>query len=233
MSHGEPQGEQPQEQQESKAHSSHRPGAGICLILPYFPFGVQPVFRQPNVSLTKGSPNPILGVNLFLPRADGGRAVAQIGSLLPTVAIVGQLYDKKAGLQILIPVLGSLQRERPLRVIWGVDEAPPDKVQLLASIEPYHLKTTGDAAELLEKADILAIGPSSGETGLALRAMAVGTLVIATETVGLGTLCVHGTNALVVPPANARAFERALRAVLEDLNLRKRLVRAGLATARK
>lgn len=154
--------------------------------------------------------------------------MARIDCLVPTVAILGGLYDETSGLNILLPALGKLQRERPLRIVWGVPESPPLEVELLAEIEPVVINSPGDIVHVVKQSDVLALGFHSDQARrMALTAMTCGTAVVVLASSGIQDLCMDGATALVVPARDTNALSRAVRALLNDVRLRRRLVVAG------
>ncbi|MBP1691230.1 MAG: SAM-dependent methyltransferase, type 11, and glycosyltransferase, partial [Bacteroidetes bacterium] len=64
-----------------------------------------------------------------------------------------------------------------------------------------------------------------------LEAMAAGVAVVCTDTDGAREYCVHGENALLVPPGRPDELAKAVRTLWEDERLRARLVEGGLRTA--
>jgi len=66
-----------------------------------------------------------------------------------------------------------------------------------------------------------------------LEAMAMGKPLVATSNDGYASVVTHGREGLLVPPRNAAALADALKQLVEDESLRKRLAANGLDTARK
>ncbi|MCC6396857.1 MAG: glycosyltransferase [Bacteroidetes bacterium] len=64
-----------------------------------------------------------------------------------------------------------------------------------------------------------------------LEGMAAGVAVVCTDTDGAREYCVHGENAILVPPSRPDELANAVRRVWEDDRLRARLVQGGLRTA--
>ncbi|NUN97501.1 MAG: glycosyltransferase family 4 protein, partial [Candidatus Omnitrophica bacterium] len=63
-----------------------------------------------------------------------------------------------------------------------------------------------------------------------LEAMACGTPVVLTDSVGVREYAMHEGNCLMVPPGDPSALASAIRRALEDRALRERLAENGLAT---
>ncbi len=136
--------------------------------------------------------------------------MSAVHSLIPTVVVFGGLYDTTSGLNVLLPALGRLQRERPVRVLWGVPEAPPREVELLGEFEPVITSAPEDMTSVVRQADILVLGQEFDQAkGLATTAIACGT-------------------AVVVARQDGGALLDAVRSVLNSRTLRGRLVQAGL-----
>lgn len=63
----------------------------------------------------------------------------------------------------------------------------------------------------------------------AAEAMACGAALVATDSGGIHEFARHGANALLVPPGDADALGKSLTRVLSDHDLRRELVRTGMA----
>lgn len=74
---------------------------------------------------------------------------------------------------------------------------------------------------------------SEGFPNSMLEAMAMGRPVVATHVDGMGEMLTDDENALVVPPADGEAMGQALRRLLGDDGLRRRLSAASLAFAQE
>ena len=89
-----------------------------------------------------------------------------------------------------------------------------------------------DVCDLLSSCDLFVL-PSLFE-GLplsVLEAMAAGKPVVATAIGGTDEAVVHGETGLLVPPANPAALAKAMRMVLSDHVMSRRLGAAGRARA--
>jgi glycosyltransferase involved in cell wall biosynthesis len=74
---------------------------------------------------------------------------------------------------------------------------------------------------------------TEGVPQVLFEAFAAGVPVVATDVGGVRDLVSRGDTALLVPPGNAEAAIAALRRLVDDPQLRTRLVRAGLQQARR
>ncbi len=87
-------------------------------------------------------------------------------------------------------------------------------------------------AELYGRADVYVNGAWYEGFGLpSVEAMASGVPVVQTDNMGLNGRVKHGVNCLLVPPAQPKAIAQALKQLVEDPDLRAKLVRNGLRTA--
>jgi glycosyltransferase involved in cell wall biosynthesis len=85
-----------------------------------------------------------------------------------------------------------------------------------------------DVPALLASADVFVLSSlSEGMPISILEAMAAGLPVVATAVGGVPELVVDGETGLLVPPGNAEALEAAVRKVVEDGALRRRMGVAG------
>ena len=93
------------------------------------------------------------------------------------------------------------------------------------------LGSVGDVASLLRVADV-AIQPSHFEAlGLsAIEALASGVPVVASAVGGLLDFIVDGGNGLLCPPRDPSALARAIRTIVEDEGLRRRLAACARAS---
>lgn len=151
--------------------------------------------------------------------------MGEVHSLVPTVAILGPLTDERYGLRVLLPILGRIQMQRPLTVVWGVTEPPPKQVELIVDVEPVLVGSEGEIRSLIARADVVAL--SQAPPGWIRGAMASATCVVVMDSPEADGLCVHGMNALVVPQSNPEALEGALCNLIENPWLRRRLIRGG------
>lgn len=143
---------------------------------------------------------------------------------------VGDARPRK-GLADFLAAAALIGREWPIELWLVVKEllaAPPDL--------PHRCFVRPDDAALaaLYRESDLYVSTSWREgVGLPpLEAMASGTAVVLTDTVGARDYARHGENCLLTPPRDPRALAGAIAALLAAPALAERLVRAGLETAR-
>jgi phosphatidyl-myo-inositol dimannoside synthase len=79
---------------------------------------------------------------------------------------------------------------------------------------------------------ILPTQPGEGIPRVLLEAMANGLPVVTTDVSGIGSLVLDGRNGLLMPSATADAVAGAVGRIVQDGELRRRLIQGGYATAR-
>jgi glycosyltransferase involved in cell wall biosynthesis len=168
------------------------------------------------------------------PRGSGGGAPAMIA--------VGAISPRKAYPLLLEALSGLAQLDWRLRIVGSRDLSPAAAAALAAKIEALGLEARIDlvgglAGDELEEAyaasDIFVASSLFEGFGMALaEAMARG-LPIVTTTGGAAAETVPDDAALKIPPSNVRALREALRKMLSDGGLRRKLAegswRAGQA----
>ena len=167
----------------------------------------------------------------------GGAPVARHEGDPPRVVTVGRLATPKDALTLLraLPAVAPT----PFSALLVGDG--PDRPALEASIRALGLEDTvtlagsrSDVPALLAAADVFVLSSrSEGAPFSILEAMAAGLPVVASDVGGVGELVVDGETGLLVPPADPGRLADALRRVLGDAALRRRLGAAGRARARE
>jgi len=166
-------------------------------------------------------------------------AGAPPGPRAPNIVFVGRLLANK-GPQLLMEALAELAGEGirftatfvgdgPMRSMLARragDAGIADQVRMTGAVPPNQV------AAVLRTADV-AVRPSFSE-GLplaVLEAMACGVCVVASDVAGNAELVSDGTNGLLFQPGDAQALAMALRRVLGDEGLRRRLAADGHRTS--
>jgi glycosyltransferase involved in cell wall biosynthesis len=169
-------------------------------------------------------------------RAPKRRALRKkIGAFGATTVLltVGRLTIQK-GHTVLLDAIAKLKSIEPQPVFAFAGDGPlrgglEEKARRLGIKHQVHfLGVRNDVNELLLAADIF-VQPSLWE-GLSLallEALLAGLPVLATRVEGVADVVEDGNSALVVPPKNSVALAAAIRRLLNDNQLRKRLGRAG------
>ena len=174
------------------------------------------------------------GVELAPVDEDGLRDELSIPSDAPLVAEVGRLCDVK-GQRELIEALARLPEARAVLVGADIERGGAFERQLRGHADDLGISdrivfagARPDAARVLAAADVVAL-PSwtEGLPMVVLEAMALGRAVVATPVGGTPEVVLDGETGLLVPPRDSEALADALRRVLEDDDLRRRLGEAG------
>ncbi len=175
--------------------------------------------------------------------APGGRraARARAGLARFTVLSMGRLVPVKGIAHAIEAVAGRSDREL---VIAG--EGPErDTLVRLATTRRARVRFVGVATgerkrDLFAGSDAFVLpsvrmrtGRTEGLPTTLLEAMAAGLPVVASEVGGIGSVVHHDKNGLLVPPDRPDALGAALDRLAADRDLRRRLSRAALTTARR
>jgi glycosyltransferase involved in cell wall biosynthesis len=174
------------------------------------------------------------GVAAATADANGLREELAIPADAPLVAEVGRLCDVK-GQRELIDAVARIPGARAVLV--GADLEQGGAYERTLRHRADELGVTDrvvfagyrdDAARVVAAADVLAL-PSwtEGLPLVVLEAMALGRPVVATTVGGTPELVLDGETGLLVPPRDVEALTAALKRVLDDGDLRRRLGEAG------
>lgn len=173
------------------------------------------------------------------PTVDMAPAVDRASLATPADAIVlltlSRLHDKK-GLDILLQALVDL----PRCVAWLAGDGPLEgDLKIMAgrlgvADRVRFLGWRTDRGALLRAADICVL-PSRWEPfgTVMLEAWAAGTPLVAAASQGPAAFIADGSNGLLVPIDDVSALTKALRRVIEDPDLRPRLIASGRADYEK
>ena len=163
---------------------------------------------------------------------------------LARLVVVSRLVERKGvgnavtalagvpGAELVIaggPAQANLRHDEEARRLMGLAEAAgvADRVQLRGSVD------RADLPALLRSADAVLCVPWYEPFGIvALEAMGCGVPVVATAVGGLVDTVVDGATGIHVPPRSPQHLATALRCLLEDPVLRRRLGAAGARRAR-
>ncbi len=167
-----------------------------------------------------------------LPKSTGGP---------PTVLFVGRLVERK-GVLYLIEAIGRLRDASIRLVIVGDGPERPkledaarrlgggvaDRVEFRGKISATELQAAYAGANAFVLPSVFdARGDTEGLGVVALEAMNYGTPVVASRIGGIPDVVEDGVTGLLVPPGDAAALAAALRRVLDEPGLARKLGEAG------
>jgi glycosyltransferase involved in cell wall biosynthesis len=181
------------------------------------------------------------GVDLEAFRPGPSPRVLSLRRPLRRIVSIGRLVERK-GVHTLVEALPMVPGAE-LVVAGGPDERELDADPHVRALKAAALEhgvadrvrfigrvARADVPALMRSADVVACVPWYEPFGIVpLEAMACGVPVVGAAVGGLLDSVVHGTTGLLVPPRDPVATAAALRTVLEDDDLRRRLGRAAAA----
>jgi len=151
------------------------------------------------------------------------------------ILFVGRL-EKRKGLRYLLGAYSTLKWEFPdLRlVVVGPGTPDADSWRIIGERSIQDLVITGpvsneDLSRYYQAADIFC-SPATGRESFGivlLEAMASSTPVVASDIGGYSSVVTHGKQGLLVEPQNEKALADALRTLIADASLRRRMALAG------
>jgi len=151
------------------------------------------------------------------------------------ILFVGRL-EKRKGLRYLLGAYSTLKWEFPdLRlVVVGPGTPDPDSWRIVGERSIQDLVIVGavsdeDLPRYYQAADIFC-SPATGRESFGivlLEAMASSTPIVATDIGGFSSVVTHGEQGLLVEPQSERALVDALRTLIADASLRRRMALAG------
>ncbi|MFN2606919.1 MAG: glycosyltransferase family 4 protein [Acidimicrobiales bacterium] len=148
----------------------------------------------------------------------------------PTVVFVSR-HEARKGLEVLLAALAHVPQD--VRVWVASDGPETHRLRAEAAgdsrVEWLGRLTEEEKAQRLRGADVLCAPSLHGESfGMVLlEGMAAGTAIVASDLPGYRNVARHDREALLVPPADARALGEALTRVLREPPLAARLVAGG------
>lgn len=152
----------------------------------------------------------------------------------PTIFFCGR-YEPRKGLEVLLESMRHLPRSVRLWIASdgiGIDDlrntySDDGRISWLGRI------TEEDKLDRLAACSVFCAPSLRGESfGIVLlEAMAAGAPLVASDIDGYRNVALHDRNALLVPPGNALELAGALRTMLEDDDVRDRLVQGGYERA--
>ncbi|MGE5177431.1 MAG: glycosyltransferase family 4 protein [Hyphomicrobiales bacterium] len=167
--------------------------------------------------------------------------LARFDDGVPNLLFVGR-FDPRKGLPELLRAAAILAREgRAFRLVLVGDGRLRPRLERMAGgvlRGRVHFEGRVEHVRLpryYATADVFCSPATSGESfGLVLlEAMAAGAPVVATTLPGYRCVVTPGEDGLLVPPRDADALAGALRRLLDDAALRRRIAARGVETARR
>ena len=148
---------------------------------------------------------------------------------LPVLLFVGNQFEAKGGMDVLDVFQRELAGQAELHVATGdrLPEMPPG-VTVHHGVRAY----SPEWFALYAAADVFVLPTRIDRYGLVfLEAMAAELPVVAARLNAVPEIVAEGETGLLVPPADRPALARALRSLVDDAGLRRRLGAAGRARA--
>ena len=155
------------------------------------------------------------------------------------ILFLGRL-EKRKGLKYLLTAYSRLKWDRPnIRlIVVGGGQMDADCYRIMSERNLQDVLIVGRTSDKMReryfKSAHIYCSPATGKESFGivlLEAMAAGAPVVATEIEGYASVVEHGQNGLLVPPKDEEALAQAITAVIDDGNLRQRLVAEGTRTA--
>jgi phosphatidylinositol alpha-mannosyltransferase len=157
----------------------------------------------------------------------------------PNILFVGRLEDRK-GLPHLLKAFRLVRKGgaecRLLIVGSGPQEREARRYVMtrgLQNVEFLGRVSDDEKAQLFKTADVF-VSPATGRESFGivlLEAMAAGTPIVCSDIHGYKGVVQRGTQAILVPPRDAKALAGGISELLSDPDLRARMGAAGLARA--
>lgn len=150
----------------------------------------------------------------------------------PAICFVGR-HEERKGLRVLVDAFADLQRDADLWVLGDGPETAALRARGVPGIEWGGPVSEEEKVARLRGATVACFPSIEGESFgvVLLEALAAGTAVVASDLDGYRHVTRDGREAVLVPPEDPEALRDALRRVLDDAELRGRLVDAGRARA--
>lgn len=155
---------------------------------------------------------------------------------------VGHAQFKRKGLRFMLEAYRLLKKEHDnLRLIiagtkWEGRNRPPELEDSdLSDILYLGTVSDDDLISLYQHVDLFC-APSTGRESFGIvliEAMAAGVPIVSTNIDGYSMVATHEHDALLVPPKDSKALAAAIKRMMEDSDLRKRLVTQGKKTVQQ
>jgi glycosyltransferase involved in cell wall biosynthesis len=189
------------------------------------------------------SPRTITAVSSTVQEGDFFPRVDTCQGASVRILFVGYIRPEK-GIEFLLEAVSQLRHDDPWELeIVGPDQFPAYRRMLDNVVAARKIKErvrwTGylpygkPLFDCMRSADLFVLPTlSEGTPHVLVEARANGLPCISTTVGGVPTTVTHGVDALLVPPKDSRALARAMQRIIHDAELRRALIRNGLAAAR-
>lgn len=188
-----------------------------------------------------------IDVDRFSPAAVDAAAMAGVPASLrraaadPNIVVIGYVgrIARDKGIEVLCEAWRRIRNDYPnARLVlagpWEREEAVPDECRRAFESDP-HVHVVGDLIDVIPYYRVMSfcVFPSFGSEGFPnapMEAASMGLPVVATRVVGSIDAVEHEVTGLLVPSRDPGALAAAMRAYLDDADLRRR---HGMAGARR
>src|SRR5665213_3613871 len=151
---------------------------------------------------------------------------------VPSVLFIGR-HEPRKGLEVLLDAWAGIERDARLQIIGVGPQTEELRRRSTGDVEWFGTVTDGPRNALLRGATVFCAPSLRGESFgvVLLEAMAAGAPIVASAIEGYQNVARAGQDALLVPPGDAGALRNALRQLLDDQELRTRLIASGRGRA--
>ena len=150
----------------------------------------------------------------------------------PIILAMARPRTPRRGYKYVISALHQVKRERPDAEIILFGDHLQNQEILFDFKDAGVISDQNHLAELYSKADVFLDGSDyQGFGRTALEAMACGAACVVTNVGGVTEYAVDGHNCLTVPPREPGAFSDAIMRILNDSDLKTKLISGGFETA--
>jgi glycosyltransferase involved in cell wall biosynthesis len=199
----------------------NRPGRQV-LLTTTSTIGDADVVDRPDTGL--GTPGTAPITLLCVSRIDPRKGLRYLPPAI--TSLVERGHDVR--LSIVGPVVGTLGEEERGRVETAARElGVADRITFVGS------RTLPQVLALAREHDLFVLPtlPGEGVPRVLLEAMASGLPIVVSDVAGVPTLVLHEVNGLLVPPAEPTAIADAVERLIQDGELRRRLIATGRRAA--
>jgi glycosyltransferase involved in cell wall biosynthesis len=200
----------------------NRPGR-LVLLTTTSTISDQDVIDRPDTGIGSDRHGPIRLLTVC--RIDPRKGLRYLPPALADLAQRG--HDVR--LTIVGPTVGKMGQEERDRVVTSATElGVADRLEFTGARTLPQVLTIAREHDLF----VLPTLPGEGVPRVLLEAMASGLPIVVSDVAGVPTLVQHEANGLLVPPANPQAIAEAVDRLIQNDDLRRRLIATGKRAAR-